>query len=285
LDQDRPSRDGLPAYILEDADLDRRRAKISRRLLSEMHAARFEDLEAAAFDTTLYWAQEELPRLADEVQSLVRTDPALLAQVAPLMRHLRDWDGRCAAESTQATLCVAWYHELYGAEYPGETLKEQYRDDPAARARALLKAAATLTAGHGDWRVAWGDIHRLQRHANVADLLDVPFDDTLPSLPCVAAPGPLGVVFTQYYTPSIRGPFGRTVENRYAVVGTTYLGVFEFGERVRGSTLVHFGESGDPESPHYFDQAHLLAQRRLKPELFYWEDVQSAARRSYHPGE
>jgi acyl-homoserine-lactone acylase len=285
LDQDRPATDRLPAYAMEDRKLDRRRAKLSRRMLAEMHAAKFEDLEAAAFDTTLQWAQDELPGLTAGFADLARTDPALHAQVAPLMRHLADWDGRCAAESTQATLCVAWYHELHGAEYPGEALKEQYRDDPSARFRGLLKAAATLTASHGDWRVAWGDIHRLQRHANVADLLDVPFDDTLPSLPCVAAPGPLGVMFTQYYTPSVRRPFGRTVENRYAVVGATYLGVFEFGDRVRGSTLVHFGESGDPESPHFFDQAHLLSQRRLKPELFYWDEVLGAARRSYHPGE
>jgi acyl-homoserine-lactone acylase len=275
----------LPGYALEDADLDRRRAKMSRQLLSAMQGVTLEDLEALAFDTTIYWAREELPKLELELEALAETDPGLHEQVAPLMRHLLDWDGRCAAESTQATLCVAWYQELYGADYPAETLKEQYRDDRAARFRALLKVAAMLTSAHGDWRVAYGDIHRLQRHAGVADLLDVPFDDDRPSLPCVAVPGPLGVVFTQYYTPSISGLFGKRMLKQYGLVGTTYLAVYEFGEQARGASLVNFGASGNPDSPHFFDQAQLLSQRRMKPELFHWDDVLAGARRSYHPGE
>jgi hypothetical protein len=95
----------------------------------------------------------------------------------------------------------------------------------------------------------------------------------------------MGVIFTQYYTPTIRIPFVKTVAKHYGVVGYTYMGVFEFGDRVRGATLVQFGSSGDPTSPHYFDQAKLLSDQNLKPELFYWEDVLSAAPRAYHPGE
>jgi hypothetical protein len=49
--------------------------------------------------------------------------------------------------------------------------------------------------------------------------------------------------------------------------------------------VVNFGSSGDPASPHYFDQARLLSERKLKPELFYWSDVLAGATHVYHPGE
>ena len=128
-------------------------------------------------------------------------------------------------------------------------------------------------------------MNRIQRHANVADFFEIPFDDKLPSLPCDGLNGPLGVVFVTYYTPSIQIPFVRTVKKHYGVIGATYIGVFEFGDKVRGATLSQFGQSGDPASPHFFDQAQLLSQRKLKPELFYWDDVVAGAKRVYHPGE
>jgi hypothetical protein len=54
---------------------------------------------------------------------------------------------------------------------------------------------------------------------------------------------------------------------------------------VRGASLVPFGVSGDPASPHFFDQAKLLHEKRLKPELFTKQQVLAGAVRSYHPGE
>jgi acyl-homoserine-lactone acylase len=48
---------------------------------------------------------------------------------------------------------------------------------------------------------------------------------------------------------------------------------------------VPFGANGDPKSPHYFDQAELLSERKMKPELFTKKEVLSGALKSYHPGE
>jgi acyl-homoserine-lactone acylase len=280
-----PAIEDFPAYMAEDKHDDKRRAKLSRQILSEMHEVTFEQLEGAAFDTTIYWAQHELPLYAREFEKLKQTDPALAAKVRPFIEHLLDWDCRTSNESTQATLCVAWYQELYGGGYPGEQIKDRFVNDLPLRFEALAKAAADLQSTHGDWKVPWGQIYRIQRHANVADLVNVPFDDRRPSLPSAGAHGPMGVIFTQYYTPTIRVPFVKTVSKHYGVIGYTYVGVFEFGDRVRGATLVQFGASGDPKSPHYFDQAQLLSAQKLKPELFYWEDVLASARYGYHPGE
>ena len=282
---DNPSAAAFPSYMVEDKHDDKRRAKLSRQILSELADVTFERLEAAAFDTTIYWAQHELPLYAKAFEELKKSDPALAAKARPYIEHLLDWDCRSSLDSTQTTLCVAWYERLYGGGYPGEQLKQRFVDNMPVRFEAIIQAAADVQSAHGDWQVAWGKVHRIQRHANVADLVDVPFDDGLPSLPSAGTHGPMGVIFTQYYTPTIHIPFVKTVSKHYGVIGYTYVGVFEFGDRVRGATLLQFGASGNPASPHYFDQAALLSQQKLKPELFYWEDVLSGARNGYQPGE
>jgi acyl-homoserine lactone acylase PvdQ len=195
------------------------------------------------------------------------------------------WDCRITADSTAATLCEAWYEELYGMEYPAETLLPRYVENPNLEFAALVSVAETLRSRHGDWRVAWGDLFRIQRPPRMIDLLELSYSDSLPSLPCTAGPGPLGIVFTQYYSPSIRIPFVLSLNKRYGLVGASYLAVYEFGPKVRGASLLNYGQSGDPNSPHFFDQASLLSQRKLKPELFDWADVLAGAKLVYRPGE
>jgi acyl-homoserine-lactone acylase len=283
-DDGSPRLEDFPPYMVEDKHDDKRRAKRSREILNAASELTFEDLRRLAFDTELYWAKHELPGYFADFERLEQAAPERAAPLAPMIRVLRDWDCRITRESAGATLCTAWYEELYGASYPGERLRDKY-SDRATHFNALSQAASTLRAMHGDWRVPWGEIHRSQRHADVAELMDVPFDDAQPSLPLVGGHGPMGIVFTQYYTPSIKIPFIRSQPKRYGIVGATYLGVFEFGPRIRGATLLQYGASGDPQSSHFFDQASLLSERRLKPELFYWEDVEAGAVAKYHPGE
>lgn len=280
-----PAPGDFPPYMVEDRHDDKRRAKISRRLLRAENQLTFERLAELAFDTTVYWALTELPKFKLEHERLKKSDRVLAERSAPYLELLLAWDAKVSAESTAATLCLQWYEELYGFGYPAETLKPKYLADPTQKFRALIDAASKLQTLYGNWQIPYGDVHRIQRHPNVADFIDIPFNDELPSLPHSGAGGPPGVVFANYFTPPINIPLVRTVKKQYGVVGTTYLSVIEFGPRIRASSLVQFGASGDPASPHFFDQAELLSQRKLKPQLFYWEDVVAQCKRVYHPGE
>ena len=56
-------------------------------------------------------------------------------------------------------------------------------------------------------------------------------------------------------------------------------------DKVRAVSLVPFGTSGSPRSPHFRDQANLLGNQKFKRAWFYEDDVKKAALRSYHPGE
>ncbi len=283
-DEGNPSIGDFPPYMVEDRFDDKRRAKVSRMLLRKMQDLTFEQWKEAAFDTTLYWPLVTLGELAVELKALHNGDSVLAAKAQPYFDHLMNWDCRSSLDSTQTTLCALWYEDMYGRGYPVETLKPEFVDKPAQKFQALVGAAEKLKAFYGDWHVRWGDISRMQRHANYAygkneDALKIPFSDVLPSLPCAGAPGPLGVVFNTYYAPP-----NAKHKKQYGLVGGSFIGVYEFGDKVQAATILQFGESADPHSPHFMDQAELYSKRQFKPAWFEWSDVMAHAKTSYHPG-
>lgn len=284
-DDSGPAIGDYPDYMVEDRHDDKRRAKMSRLLLREAHDLTFDAWQELSFDTTIYWALTELPRFRRELDRLRETNLELAAQVEPYLAHLLDWDCKGTIDSTQATLCIAWYEELYGFGYPAETLKPQYVSNVAEQFKALVAAATKLKSTFGDWKVPYGAVNRLQRHADVSDFYKIPFSDNLPSLPSAGMPGPPGVVFTMYFTPTIYLPPFKLMKKHYAVVGTSYLCAVEFGDRIKSKSLLQYGVSGNPKSPHFFDQAELISKRQLKDNYIYWDDVVANAKRIYHPGE
>src|SRR5262249_37381638 len=127
----------------------------------------------------------------------------------------------------------------------------------------------------------WGEINRLQRiHGSQIDMLGHgAFRDDQPSLPIAGAPGPLGVVFNFYARPQ------EGQKRRYGVAGHSFVGAVELAAQPKVMTILQFGESGDPSSPHWFDQAVLYAKKQFKPALYAQADVEAHSERRYHPGE
>jgi acyl-homoserine-lactone acylase len=276
-DTNNPTADNYPAYMMMDADVDMRRSKLSRMILGNTKELTFDQLQNLAYDTRLYWPLTEIPKLADDYERLQKNQPDLAESVAPYWQHLNNWDFRSTVESTQTTLTLAWYEELYGLGYPAETLKPEYQDR-LTWFKALKKAAGKVQGLYGDWKHPWGQAHRLQRIADQSDVLSagVRLNPIMKSLPCAATPGPLGIVFTVYSSPEI--PFIRP--QRFAVVGASYTSVVEFGERIEATSIVPFGASGRRKSPHFFDQAELFCQQKLKPAPFYRDEVAEFATES-----
>ena len=249
--------------MIGDADHRTLRSLRSLELLRGMSDVTFEDWQQAAFDTEVYWARHELPKYALQLEDLAHENPQLAKRMRPYLEHLLAWDARITADSTAATLCHAWYEQLYGFTYPGEELRRIYVDKPEKQLEALVRAADRLQSLHGTWQVPYGELYRSQRPPRIGDLTDARFTDSGPSLTSLGGHGPMGVIFTQYYTPSLQIPWVISQRKRYGIVGTSYLAAWEFSpEGVKGTSLVPFGTSGDPASPHYFDQAKYSPRNR-----------------------
>jgi acyl-homoserine-lactone acylase len=54
---------------------------------------------------------------------------------------------------------------------------------------------------------------------------------------------------------------------------------------VRAKSILAGGESGDPKSPHFADQAEMYSHGQFKDVLYYKEDIEKQLERKYHPGE
>ncbi|MDG2128227.1 MAG: penicillin acylase family protein [Fuerstiella sp.] len=277
LESDNPSRDDFPSYMMEDAEVDMRRSKMSRHILKDVEDLTYGGLQQLAFDTRMYWALTELPKLKGDYDRLKREDSVLASEIGEYWEYLQNWDYRCTIEGAHATLMVAWYEELYGFGYPAETLKSQYASDRLSWFTALKKAADKLKSLYGTWKKPWGEAHRLQRVADQPDVqhAGIRLNPIFENIPCPGAPGPLGIICTVYSSPEIR--FIRP--QRFAVVGASYMSVVEFDHHIRAASIMPFGASGRRQSPHFFDQARLYSQKKLKPAVFYMDEVQSAKAR------
>ncbi|HXJ41395.1 MAG TPA: penicillin acylase family protein, partial [Bryobacteraceae bacterium] len=156
-------------------------------------------------------------------------------------------------------------------------LRGSNRGDPFLLVTALEQARAELEAAHWTWRIAWGEVNRLQRiHSSGTEEA---FSDDKPSVPVAGAPTFTGTVLT-FGARSVPGQ-----KRFYGTVGDTYVAVVEFGKKPSARSLLVFGESADPKSPHFFDQAPLYSRQEFKPAWFELAEIRKHLESAYHPGE
>ena len=71
----------------------------------------------------------------------------------------------------------------------------------------------------------------------------------------------------------------------YGTSGNSFVAVVEFGPRVRARAVHAGGESGNPASPHFNDQAERYATGNLREVYFYPDQLRGRRTRTYRPGE
>jgi acyl-homoserine-lactone acylase len=251
-----------PAYMAPDADNER--AASSRRLLAGDSAWTFDAWARAAFDTYVTSAEDALRHLIHDWEDVGGRQPLRAMRIDEAVDLLRSWDRRSSIESPEMTLFVLWQERLRAGGYTGEYV----------HFRAMEDAVEQLRREAGTAVVAWGDINRLQRvHATG----ESSFDADAVSLPVPGAPAWTGAIFAFQAPPGPRGL-------RFGTSGSAWVSVVELGAQVRSRSVLPFGQSTDPASPHWFDQAPFYARGELKPVWFAREDVMANARRVYSPG-
>ena len=62
------------------------------------------------------------------------------------------------------------------------------------------------------------------------------------------------------------------------------MAVVEFGPRVRARAVTAGGESGNPKSKHFNDEAQRYANGDLREVYFYRTQLKGHTEREYHPG-
>jgi acyl-homoserine-lactone acylase len=109
--------------------------------------------------------------------------------------------------------------------------ERRMRDEKLEVLAALDEVLNSLERDFGTWKVAWGDINRLQR---IDESRDQDFDDSRPSLAVSGVNGNDGAVFTVLRYARART---KTAIRRRRV--EPYISVVEFGPQVRAPVCPH----------------------------------------------
>jgi acyl-homoserine-lactone acylase len=276
---DSPKKADFPSYV--EAGGENPRGIHAVRVLEGKKDFTLQSLIDAAFDPYLTAFEPLIPALVASYEATPASDP-LKAALAEQIGVLRDWDLRWSAESVPTALAVFWGTDLLqkvgsDARRAGLSVYDYAASRAAARQRieSLKAASDELTADFGTWRTPWGDINRFQRLTG--DIVQ-PFDDDGPSIP---------VPFTSSRWGSLASFGARAypgTKKWYGTSGNSFVAVVEFGDSVRARAVTAGGESGDPASPHFNDEAERYASGDLRPVYYYRSQLEGHTERTYHPG-
>ncbi|MBA4317274.1 MAG: hypothetical protein C0412_02635, partial [Flavobacterium sp.] len=270
-----PEPDKFPKYMFGYNDSDNPRSKVSREILSSTDKFSFDEWQKAATDTRVYSARSYKERIIAEYENLRSVDIPRAGKLSDLINEFKSWDCVSHKESVAMTLYIMTTMSYIT---PQNFKSYNYQISvPAVQRLEVVKEY--LEKIWGTWKVAWGEINRTQRvHWNGKEL----FDDNKPSYPIAGGPGNVGIIFNFYWTmEDFRIDKPRENNRRYGVMGNSYVAVVEFGPKINAKSIVYYGQSGDPASPHYFDQAELYSEGKFKPAWFYLDDIVKHSKQPY----
>ena len=276
-----PKREQYPAYV-DEGRWETPRGVHALRLLSEPKQYTIESLTELSHDSWLPAFAGMVPRLVQAYDALPAARPERASLAAPIA-VLRAWDYRYGVSSVATSLAVFWGEDVLRrigrASRPAGVGPEDHVASGAVPGDTLLAALASavqrLENDFGTWQTPWGEINRFQRIS--PDIAGV-FDDAKPSIPVGFTASTWGSLAAFGARP------GPNTRRWYGQRGNSFVAAVEFGDSVRARAVSAGGESGDPASPHFNDQAPLYAQGFLRDVYFYRADVERHAERKYRPG-
>jgi len=195
---------------------------------------------------------------------------AALRAVVPLLAR---WDNRASAESRGSTLFETWWRIYSGMARDSAFAEPWSWSRLAATPRgigrpdlvrpSILAAIDSMQSRWGAVDVAWGAVHRVRRGA-----VDVPVGGCSGALGCFRVLG------------FERARDGKLVAN----TGDGWVLAVEFGAaRPRAYSVLAYGQSDNPASPHHADQAEMFARGMYKPVWWTEAEIRQHTQRSYRP--
>ena len=274
-----PKKSDYPVYV--DSGSENARGLHAIRVLLNKKDFTLDSLSAAAYDSYLTWFEKPIPALINAWEQTPGTD-ALKAKLSDQIALLRGWDLRWSVTSVPTSLAVFWGDDIQrkvggDARRAGMSATEYIASKaaPAQLLQSLSAASDKLASDFGTWKTPWGDINRFQRITG--DIVH-PFSDAGPSIPVGFTSGNWGSLASFGARPY------KGSKKWYGTSGNSFVAVVEFGQTVRAKAVTAGGESGNPSSPHFNDQAKRYSTGDLREVYFYPSQLSGHTERTYHPG-
>ncbi len=271
-----------PNYMAPDAE--NARGINAVRVLDRETSFTLDKLIAAANDPFLSGFVTLIPSLTVAHKAL-NANNDLKKKLDEPIALLKRWDMSYGINSVPTTLAIYWGQELRqqvmsripaGTDQLGIIDFMVTQTTPDEKVKALETVVNELQRDYGTWKVAWGDVNRFQR---LTGKIAETYDDSKPSLAVASASsfwGSLAAFGSRKYPGT---------KKMYGYVGNSFVAVVEFGKEVKAKSVLAGGNSNNPRSPHFKDQAELYSQGKFKDVWFYKADVVKHAEKTYFPGE
>jgi acyl-homoserine-lactone acylase len=275
-----PKRADFPPYVETGGETPRGLHAV--RVLQNKKDFTMDSLISAAYDSYLPFFEKTLPALVKAWDALPVSDP-MKTKLKEQVEILRAWDLRWGVNSVATSLAVFWAEDLQrhvqkdakNAVIPSFEFIST-KAPPQQLLQSLAAASDKLVADFGTWKTPWGEINRFQR---INDDITPHFSDAAPSIP---------VGFTSEHWGSIASFGARAypgTKKWYGSKGNSFVAVVEFGTTIRARAVTAGGESGNPASPHFNDEAQRYSTGDLREVYFYPAQLQGHTEREYHPGK
>jgi acyl-homoserine lactone acylase PvdQ len=280
-----PKKENFPYYMAPDGE--NFRGVNAVKVLDREKKYNLDKVIAAGYDDYLAAFEVLIPPLVSAFEQNIKPQDSLYAYLVGAVMVLKNWDYRSTEKSIATTLAIEWGQKLLPAIQKVKTVEDEELDqvakttyfvknaNPNELLMPLLETLQELNKKFGRWQVAWGEINRFQRISNSHTPM---YDDKQASLPVKFASSAWGML------PSYTSRYFNT-NKRYGVNGNSFICAVEFGDKIKAKSLLAGGESGNPQSKHFKDQAEMYTKGKFKEVLFYKEDIEKNAERTYHPGE
>lgn len=277
-----PKKENYPTYMAPDGQ--NFRALNAEKLLSAANNLSVDKMiHDIGYSHYLTAFDYLIPALIKDYDALSANDP-LKQNLSEAMDSLKTWDKNSSASSVATTVAIEFGYLFLQKTMPsanpydvsngvGQLLATLQTTTSKDRMNLLSETLNDLVKRFGSWKTVWGDDNRYQRPA------DGKFDDAKPSLPVGLAAASFGCI------PSFATRRFSNTNKRYGVSGNSFVACVEFGKKIKAKSVVTGGQSFDPSSKHYTDQAEMYINGNFKDVLFYKEDVLKHVERQYHPGE
>ncbi len=268
-----PKREDYPVYMAPDQE--NFRGIHAVKVLQNAKNLNLDSFISLAYDPYIPAFEYLIPELLNAYDQVGKG----AAELKEPMEVMRNWDYRTSKESV--AMSIGHFYAMMYSTGTGN-LNRFLEDKPTSSApdsRLLVetfsKTIEKMQEDFGDWQIPWGEINRFQR---LSGDIDLKFDDMAPYIPIGLASGRWGALAS----------FGATTKEGtkrlYGSSGNSFVAVVEFGEKVKAKSILAGGQSADPNSPHFYDQAQPYADASFKDVAYYREDVEKREKERYKPG-
>ena len=269
-----------PVYMAPEGE--NPRSVTALKLLKKENAFTIEKLIGVGYNPYMATFDIILPPLFVSYDQTPETDTIKQFLREPIS-ILKSWDRNASTSSIATTIGIEWTYKLSSSQPFNEDMFHNQNGvlkalinstPPQQRLTLLADALIDLQKTHGSWKLPWGEINRYQR---LTGNIKQKYEDDKASFPVGSASSLLGPL----------APFEAerfNTKKYYGYDGNSFVAAIEFGKKIKAKSILTGGQSFDPLSKHFTDQAEGYINGKFKDVLFYKSDVLKHVERRYHPG-